>query len=55
MDPKLQRRVQRYGWDKAADFYEKAWQNQLEPAQARLLEMANLQPGERDALTIWVI
>lgn len=47
MDPKLQRRVQRYGWDKAAGFYEKFWQKQLEPAQTRLLEMAKLQPGER--------
>ncbi len=47
MDPKLQRRVQRYGWDKAADYYEDFWQKQLEPAQNRLLEMAELQPGER--------
>ena len=47
MDPKLQRRVQRYGWDKAAGFYEKFWEKQLEAAQTRLLEMAKLQPGER--------
>ena len=47
MDPKLQRRVQRYGWDKASDYYEQFWQEQLEPAQKRLLDMANLQPGER--------
>ena len=47
MDPKLQRRVQRYGWDKAAGFYEKFWEKQLEPAQTRLLEMAKLQPRER--------
>ena len=47
MDPKLQRRVQRYGWDKAANIYEEFWQQQLEPAQTKLLEMAELKPGER--------
>jgi ubiquinone/menaquinone biosynthesis C-methylase UbiE len=47
MDPRLQRRVQRYGWDKAADHYEQYWAGQLAPAQARLLEMAALEPGER--------
>ncbi len=47
MEPKLQRRVQRYGWDKAAGYYETFWHEQLEPAQTRLLEMAALQPGER--------
>jgi ubiquinone/menaquinone biosynthesis C-methylase UbiE len=47
MDPKLQRRVQRYGWDKATDHYEPYWARQLEPAQRRLLEMADLQAGER--------
>jgi ubiquinone/menaquinone biosynthesis C-methylase UbiE len=47
MDAALQRRVQRYGWDKAAAWYEQYWQNQLEPAQSRLLEMAHLQAGEK--------
>jgi ubiquinone/menaquinone biosynthesis C-methylase UbiE len=47
MEPRLQRRVQRYGWDKAADYYEEAWKKQLKPAQDKLLEMANLQPGEK--------
>lgn len=47
MDAKLQRRVQRYGWDKAAASYERFWQAQLAPAQERLLELAALQPGER--------
>ncbi len=42
----FQRRIQRYGWDKAADLYEKSWQAQLKPAQDRLLEMAELKPGE---------
>src|SRR2546421_148140 len=46
MDARLQRRVQRYGWDKAQEFYERYWQRQLAPAQQRLLEMARLQPGE---------
>lgn len=46
MEPRLQRRVQRYGWDKAAEFYEDSWKDQLKPAQDKLMEMANLQPGE---------
>jgi ubiquinone/menaquinone biosynthesis C-methylase UbiE len=45
MDAKLQRRVQRYGWDKAASHYERSWQSQLEPAQSALLELAGLEPG----------
>jgi ubiquinone/menaquinone biosynthesis C-methylase UbiE len=47
VDERLQRRVQRYGWDRAASYYERSWQKQLEPAQTRLLEMAALVPGER--------
>lgn len=47
MDARLQRRVQRYGWDKAAAHYERFWARQLAPAQRRLLEVAALAPGER--------
>jgi ubiquinone/menaquinone biosynthesis C-methylase UbiE len=47
MDPRLQRRVQRYGWDRAVDHYEKYWEEQLEPAQTLLLDMAALAPGHR--------
>jgi ubiquinone/menaquinone biosynthesis C-methylase UbiE len=47
VDARLQRRVQRYGWDKAASHYERFWRDQLEPAQRRLLEMADLEPGEQ--------
>jgi ubiquinone/menaquinone biosynthesis C-methylase UbiE len=47
MDARLQRRVQRYGWDKAAEHYERFWAEQLEPAQALLLRLAALAPGER--------
>ena len=47
MDERLQRRVQRYGWDKSAAQYENYWQQQLEPAQERLRELAGCQPGER--------
>lgn len=47
MDPRLQRRVQRYGWNKAAAHYERYWSEQLRPAQDLLMEMAGLQPGER--------
>lgn len=47
MEADLQRRIQRYGWDRAAIYYENFWQQQLKPAQEKLLEMANLQPGEK--------
>ena len=47
MEPALQRRIQRYGWDKAAGYYENFWQNQLKPAQDKLLEMAALKQGEK--------
>lgn len=46
MDARLQRRVQRYGWDRAAGAYEAGWQRQLEPAQRLMLEMADPQPGD---------
>lgn len=47
MEAKLQRRIQRYGWDKAAARYESSWQRPLEPAQSALLAQAALRPGER--------
>jgi len=47
MDARLQRRVQRYGWDKAVGDYEAGWRAQLEPAQSLMLDMAALRPGER--------
>jgi len=47
MESGLQRRIQRYGWDKAAIYYENFWHKQLKPAQDKLLEMANLRPGEK--------
>jgi ubiquinone/menaquinone biosynthesis C-methylase UbiE len=47
MEAKLQRRIQRYGWDRAAPIYEDAWQAQLAPAQVALLAMAAPRPGER--------
>ena len=34
MEARVQRRVQRYGWDLAAHDYERLWQAQLGPAQA---------------------
>jgi ubiquinone/menaquinone biosynthesis C-methylase UbiE len=46
VDPRLQRRVQRYGWDKAAAHYESFWARQIAPAQDLLLEMAALSTGE---------
>ena len=47
MDAKLQRRVQRYGWDKAAEDYERFWAAQLRPAQDLLLSLAAIRSGER--------
>ena len=45
MEPRLQLRVQRYGWDAAALHYHNDWADQLRPAQDTLLEMAGLQQG----------
>lgn len=47
MDAKLQRRVQRYGWDAAAQTYESAWGEQIRPAHDALLELVALKPGMR--------
>jgi ubiquinone/menaquinone biosynthesis C-methylase UbiE len=47
MDARLQRRVQRYGWDLAAPHYEALWRAQLAPGQQALLAAAALRPGER--------
>jgi ubiquinone/menaquinone biosynthesis C-methylase UbiE len=47
MDAKFQRRIQRYGWDKAADAYEAGWRDSLALVQSRLLEVASAQPGEQ--------
>ena len=47
MDARLQQRVQRYGWDRAASYYEQSWSRQLAPAQDLLMKMAALKSGER--------
>ncbi|MFZ1868928.1 MAG: hypothetical protein WAU49_10625, partial [Steroidobacteraceae bacterium] len=47
MEASLQRRVQRYGWDRAAADYESLWQVQLAGAQSQLLASASLAPGDR--------
>ena len=47
MDPRFQRRIQRYGWDKAVAAYEGGWRIQLEPAHSLMLDMVGAKPGER--------
>lgn len=47
MQARLQRRVQRYGWDLAAAAYEPLWRAQLAPAHERVLAHASLGPGDR--------
>lgn len=47
MDAKLQRRVQRYGWDLASNDYDCLWQEQLAPARNWMLSLAALTPGEK--------
>jgi SAM-dependent methyltransferase len=47
MKARMQRRVQRYGWDLAAHDYERLWQAQLGPAQADMLARVELRAGER--------
>lgn len=46
MEAKLQRRIQRYGWDKACPDYESYWAAQLAPAHEMLLAMAGIARGE---------
>lgn len=46
MDARLQRRVQRYGWDKAAHSYEAGWKNALSDAQAFLIGLAAARVGQ---------
>lgn len=46
MEAKLQRWVQRQGWDRASTCYEKYWQTQLQPAIDLVLATANVQQGE---------
>ena len=47
MEPALQKRVQRYGWDKAAAYYENLWQQQLKSAHDALFDFANIQQGQK--------
>ena len=47
MEAQLQRRVQRYGWDRAAPHYNQCWREALLSATAALLRLAALTPGER--------
>lgn len=47
MEPALQKRVQRYGWDKAAVYYQNSWQAQLRPAHDKLFDVAKIHLGEK--------
>ena len=47
MEAALQRRVQRYGWDKASTYYENTWQQQLKPAHDALFALAKIEAGEK--------
>lgn len=47
MDAKVQRWVQRSGWDRAVDEYETFWRDQLRPAHQAVLGAADLAAGER--------
>jgi ubiquinone/menaquinone biosynthesis C-methylase UbiE len=46
MDARLQRRVQRYGWDLAADAYARHWHGPLAGVQREFLTLAAPLPGE---------
>lgn len=47
MDAKLQRRVQRYGWDKAVPDYEDGWKRSLWPAHQALMDSVGTCAGAR--------
>lgn len=46
LQARLQRRVQRYGWDRAVTAYAQHWHAPLAGVHAELLAMAGLRPGE---------
>ncbi len=47
VDARLQLRVQRYGWDRAAAHYDASWRQPLSSAHRALLTHLRPQPGER--------
>lgn len=47
MEPKLHRRVQRYGWDKAVNDYDRYFVPLLKHCSERAIGMLDLKPGER--------
>ena len=47
MEPKLHRRVQRYGWDKAVSDYDRYFVPLLKHCSERAIGMIGLKPGER--------
>lgn len=47
MDARMQRRVQRYGWDRAAEAYEPGWKHSLADAHTETLRLAAARPGEQ--------
>ena len=46
LEARLQRRVQRYGWDRAADAYARHWHRPLAGLHAEMLGLARLGRGE---------
>jgi ubiquinone/menaquinone biosynthesis C-methylase UbiE len=46
MEARLQRVIQRRGWDRAVDHYHTFWRRQLRPAHEAVLAAASLSPGE---------
>ena len=49
MDARLQRRVQRYGWDLASNDYDPLWQEQLAPARTGTLALRGARAGRAGA------
>ncbi|HET9200194.1 MAG TPA: methyltransferase domain-containing protein [Dehalococcoidia bacterium] len=47
MKASLQRRIQRYGWDKAVDDYSRYWVPLLEWCSERCVELVDPQPGQQ--------
>jgi ubiquinone/menaquinone biosynthesis C-methylase UbiE len=47
VEARLQRRIQRYGWDRAVGSYARCWEASLAALHAEVLALAGLQAGER--------
>ncbi len=47
MNAALHVKIQQWGWNRAAPYYDRLWADPLSPAQGLMLEVAGIRPGDR--------